>query len=500
MHRGLENKETLTAHPFIHYYCGCSDLYKISSGQAAADISNSETTHSLHKDEIESGKESDSSEENELDTPPFDLSEHDVHLVTQPLSKLYFCESCHQLRCPRCVQSEIVCYYCPNCLFEVPTASVKYEKNRCGRNCFECPLCSNTLSVVLSEKSSTQGSPETPESLYYLHCGVCRWSSKEIEMTFERPTGLAMQLQKTEDEQPDVQEFDNLKQHFERFFRANNPPSLPPSLLSIPGVSGFTKTSMLLHTQQQQQQQEVTPYKSDVVVADDKDLIEELINMTDSSEITTLEQRLKQLNTQSYRTTGLYPQRIHLRTKRSKRCKSCRHILIKPDQKAQATRFKIKFTAMLYVPIINIVNQPYLEIGKPTQVILKFTNPLEQEMEIILATSQVTKDNQAQISVLAPQFKVYPYADMLEFDEEERRRRLVSETNNSTIGIHERKLNTTSIIIEVVPQAEVKNFMFPMLVTYSYTLKSDSEDGESETLTKKKYSFWTIIGLGSVDH
>jgi len=29
------------------------------------------------------------------------------------------------------VTEEVACYYCPNCLFEVPTASVRGEKNRC---------------------------------------------------------------------------------------------------------------------------------------------------------------------------------------------------------------------------------------------------------------------------------------------------------------------------------------------------------------------------------
>lgn len=42
----------------------------------------------------------------------------------------------------------------------------------------------------------------------------------------------------------------------------------------------------------------------------------------------------------------LQPQRIHLRTKRVKRCRSCRHILIKPEQKAQSTKFKIKLVAL----------------------------------------------------------------------------------------------------------------------------------------------------------
>lgn len=47
-----------------------------------------------------------------------------------PLEYLSFCEDCHQIRCPRCVAEEIVCYYCPNCLFEVPSSNIRSEGSR----------------------------------------------------------------------------------------------------------------------------------------------------------------------------------------------------------------------------------------------------------------------------------------------------------------------------------------------------------------------------------
>jgi hypothetical protein len=47
-----------------------------------------------------------------------------------PLHTLFFCEECDAVRCNRCVSIEISGYYCPNCLFEVPGASVRAEKNR----------------------------------------------------------------------------------------------------------------------------------------------------------------------------------------------------------------------------------------------------------------------------------------------------------------------------------------------------------------------------------
>jgi hypothetical protein len=47
-----------------------------------------------------------------------------------PLHELFFCEECDAVRCNHCVSVEVSGYYCPNCLFEVPSASVRAEKNR----------------------------------------------------------------------------------------------------------------------------------------------------------------------------------------------------------------------------------------------------------------------------------------------------------------------------------------------------------------------------------
>ena len=47
-----------------------------------------------------------------------------------PLDYLLYCEDCQQIRCPRCVIEEIVTYYCPNCLFEVPSSNLRSEGNR----------------------------------------------------------------------------------------------------------------------------------------------------------------------------------------------------------------------------------------------------------------------------------------------------------------------------------------------------------------------------------
>ncbi|KAG5727917.1 hypothetical protein E4T56_gene8905 [Termitomyces sp. T112] len=47
---------------------------------------------------------------------------------------------------------------------------------------------------------------QTAETLY-------RWDSAEVGITFEKPTGLAAQLQKFEHSMPELLEFDRLKEH-----------------------------------------------------------------------------------------------------------------------------------------------------------------------------------------------------------------------------------------------------------------------------------------------
>lgn len=49
------------------------------------------------------------------------------------------------------------------------------------------------------------------------------------------------------------------------------------------------------------------------------------------------------------------PVRIPLHSKQTKRCHKCRHILVKPEQKSQSTRFKLKLMAANYLPSIDAV-------------------------------------------------------------------------------------------------------------------------------------------------
>lgn len=67
--------------------------------------------------------------------------------------------------------------------------------------------------------------------------------------------------------------------------------------------------------------------------------------------------------TNGYLNSDLKPLRTRLQAKRSKRCPECKHILIKPEQKASSIRFKIKLVASNYLPSIELYRRPPATIG-----------------------------------------------------------------------------------------------------------------------------------------
>lgn len=498
------------------------------------------------------------------------------------LHNLYFCEECDAVRCNRCVSVEVSGYYCPNCLFEVPSASVRAEKNRCARNCFSCPICRATLSVVASDPPDDgTGSPITPlnnvgEAPYFLYCNYCRWDSSEVGITFEKPTGLAAQLQKHEDSAPESLEFERLKEHFDPFLRTSSLssslhlPTLTPHLHTssataaasaalardIPGVG---KYSPLVRSRSGRDRtankDEMPEYKSRVEVGlfsqlggggDDMD-VELLRHSTTAEEIAKLEQRWGSSWATSLRTSELRPLRIPLHSKVSKRCPACRHILIKPEQKAQSVRFKIKLAAANYLPALTVAfpqtqaakrvagkaqgsgadskNLGVMIAGVTTNAFqLALTNPLYDPIQVRLSPQRVTDGRGFQVSLPLTPFSIGAFAEAWEYDDDEDMfgveddelgldggrgtRDKDSRGKTKTVGVLERRANVTVVGGEVnVHRSYRGEIKFSMLVSYTY--RSDdplpSEDGAgtpSRTLVKspevKTFSFYTVVDLGPV--
>ncbi|TKY86596.1 hypothetical protein EX895_004235 [Sporisorium graminicola] len=429
------------AAPHALYYCPCNQIH----ANTAASTSTPRSASSLA-------------------SPPPGLPAYSPasRYAFHPLDALYFCDECDQIRCNRCVTVDIASYYCPNCLFEVPGASVKGEKNRCARNCFECPCCQHTLSVVASDLNSqaapgldpTDPAASQGEPPYYLACSFCRWDSKSIGLVFEKPTGLSLQLQRSEDGAPDMHEFERLKDHFDPYLKAQTQAaitsaavgsgsssrsrSLPASTASVALASSSTASSSgrsarataarnaataalqssrlvrdlphLGHSKHLVHSGLGNSVRSGPIEADElktyralnpwqpatdgrsssagqassamgvmakrerhrRDYISRLQSAPSQpfasldDKIASLEQRWSSVSVadQPVRAAELRPTRVALKSKLSKRCPACRHIVIKPDIKAASNRFKIKLVATNFLPDIQIRladQQPYLD-------------------------------------------------------------------------------------------------------------------------------------------
>ncbi|TPX71689.1 hypothetical protein SpCBS45565_g00754 [Spizellomyces sp. 'palustris'] len=541
---GFVVEDVLIPPPYVYYQCHCHQQARIPS--------NTQTTPTGHVDETTE--------------PPRTA---DI-LSLFPISRTYYCDHCHQLRCPLCISEEIACYYCPNCLFEVPTASVKAEKNRCGRNCFECPECQNTLTVVSLVDPAVTGAADTATggttpagNTHYLSCGACRWDSLEIGLQFERPTGLATQLQPVEEGRADVREFENLRQHFEKLLKVKDNANsqfgllrsrgaggaglnLPSSLLaSIPGLASlasFGNRSAASSTTSRDARPENYVPLTELLLSDDTERVQLVrqgaknggyLRATILQAFYTELQHSYHITTEN-ESTKRQPdaeKRIQLRTKRSKRCRKCEHILVKPEQKAQSTRFKIKLMASQFIPTISIVNSPLsaLKWDTPTRIIMKFSNPLERRIAISLATTQSanTSSRQAgdsfqaesncEVTVVAPNFTVDPAKEIWEYDEEGAEQpEKDSRGAASAVGIHERDKNITSVLVHVTPRrgrgvassrsSSQEVIRFPLLVTVkqadevpvaSQVTSANVEESSGTGHNKfEPLSFWVMVGLG----
>ncbi|KAI0915844.1 hypothetical protein AcV7_007200 [Taiwanofungus camphoratus] len=478
-----------------------------------------------------------------------------------PLHNLFFCEECDAVRCNRCVLVEVSGYYCPNCLFEVPSASVRAEKNRCARNCFSCPNCRNTLTVVPSDPPDDSDSRMSPivsstlgEPPFFLYCNHCRWDSAEVGVTFEKPTGLAAQLQKFEDSAPESLEFERLKEHFEPFL----PAASSALARDIPGVGKYNPLSRSrVGREKNANKHDIPDYKARVEVGTAGGMssgggeadVEFMRHLETVAEVAALEQRWVNSWISSVHTSDLRPLRIPLQSKKSKRCPSCRHILIKPEQKAQSVRYKIKLVAANYLPAITVtlphaiaamemvkrssaLNRSVsaavadeqgatagaLLAGKTYSFHLAFTNPLYDPIQVRLKKAQVIPAQTSegdpgtsekarrppfQVNLPSAAFPIAAFAEAWEYEDDEEdmfgldddepdgdgrgRNQKDGRGKSRTVGVLEKRANVTVVSGEVILTKEARgNVKFNMLVSYTYRSDDPEPSEENEMGTPSR--------------
>uniref|UniRef100_A0AAY4E516 Dynactin subunit 4 n=1 Tax=Denticeps clupeoides TaxID=299321 RepID=A0AAY4E516_9TELE len=290
--------------------------------------------------------------------------------IRAPLSQLYFCRYCSELRSLECVSHEVDSHYCPSCLENMPSAEAKLKKNRCA-NCFDCPCCMHTLSTRATNIPAPVPDDPTKTTMkkaYYLACGFCRWTSRDVGMADKSVASGGWQ----EPENPHAQRINKLIEYYQPLAQreklerdrkklARRRPFMPPAY-SQQTVHVMEKYGLGMRIQRQrtgapitslyglsikdgedQKEISIEPAQAlDEVEPLPEDFYTQPVNLP---EVTTLRQRLLQPDFQPAGASQLHPKHKHLLIKRSLRCRKCEHNLSKPEFNPTSIKFKIQLVA-----------------------------------------------------------------------------------------------------------------------------------------------------------
>ncbi|KAJ5130503.1 uncharacterized protein N7515_006542 [Penicillium bovifimosum] len=526
--------------PYTYISCPCADTpvpdpaRKRRSRESSQKSPQKPPPERANIDEKDSTKEEYQGED-EDEEQTFDPRSPRSNFSLYPPEQLLYCEECHQIKCPRCITEEIVSWYCPSCLFETPSSMVRSDGNRCGRNCFNCPICTAPLSV---SSVDTTGNAKGP---WVLSCGYCLWTSLDIGIKFDKYTNVRSQLQKMTDSTPPPA-FDRSRQASRTFGDLKHPlssfasvdeqsnarereeasapqedPAAPPMGadarfaalknfyrtqisetsnspsdhlssefgFSSPGalnrlMSLYTSSARLsgLYGGSKKPKSKPPVMREALTASEGLQLAQETseaetISRLHSPEcgwdgVASIEQRATQSPDARF-TSDLLPLPVLLRTKRAKRCKSCKHILVKPESKPQSTRFRIRLIALSYIPLptlrpLALSSSSALPAASPTpdlnalpplrpiHVLLTLKNHMFDPVRITLATPPVTPGD------VATKFEIGANSDVWDEALQGTSTPLSSESRSAALrGVPEagkvwdKGRNWTTVVLEVVP-------------------------------------------------
>ena len=366
----------------------------------------------------------------------------------------------------------------------------------------------------LLKPSDAAGGSET----YILQCQYCDWSSLEIGVQFSRAMKITEQLAKqrkaatsinTDKEPSDkkVLNHDDAFANLATFYRdqlsesgdplnpySNTPYSSPANLARIMNLYGGLPYNALKKSREKPQpMREAREHSEGLVTITAEDTEHEIIDKIQSlgwDDTTTSNQRLSApVNNEARFADQLWPAATPLRTRRGKRCKSCRHILARTEPKVSNLKYKIRLLALNHIPRLSIrplhptTSQAnpafYLRSDMPTQellqphqtkqYILTIWNPIFENVRITLATPATTPGKVAsRVTILCPSFTVGPAGEVWDealsasaqsASDGGRRAAMASLTGSSESSdrqpeagkIWEKTRNSTSVIVEIIP-------------------------------------------------
>uniref|UniRef100_A0A671S7E7 Dynactin subunit 4 n=1 Tax=Sinocyclocheilus anshuiensis TaxID=1608454 RepID=A0A671S7E7_9TELE len=379
-----------------------------------------------------------------------------------PLSQLYFCRYCIELRSLECVSHEVDSHFCPSCLENMPSAEAKLKKNRLClmHTCvtqFTC-MRNNSRNINLHAHCSKHC------SFYILASGG--WQEPENPHT-QRINKLIEYYQQLAHRE---------KLERDRKKLARRRPFMPQAFSEKYGLgtrlqrqrSGAPTSALYgLSLKEGEDQKEITvePAQAlDEVEPLPEDYYTRPVNLP---EVTTLRQRLLQPDFQPAGASQLHPRHKHLLMKRSLRCKKCEHNLSKPEFNPTSIKLKIQLVAVSYIPEVRIMSIPNLRHMKESQVLLTLTNPVESITHVSLYTCEEADpdDINSTAKVLVPSKELVLAGKDAAAEYDELAEPQGFQDDPDVVAF--RKSNKIGFFIKVIPQREEGN------VTVAFKLRHD---------------------------
>ncbi|KAG5459311.1 MAG: hypothetical protein BJ554DRAFT_297 [Olpidium bornovanus] len=283
-------------------------------------------------------------------------------------------------------------------------------------------FCEDSMQVV-SDELPTGAQPAlitVAQGPYYLACPCCRWHSKEIGLEFEKPNWLSSVVQKLEESKPDFVEFEKLSQHYSAHLKSLAPlTKAPPHYVSsFAGSPSSRHVSPYLQQYYQRtalgKQQPDLPRYEPVTTTGTEDVDEELLSEI-MSEIDVTKGASIVLLLPFPHLLGFRIKMVALYATRA------------PDFIVPTAAFSNCPTHFLcyrdYVPTVTLSGLPEtIAPGNPFTVVLTFTNPLYQSINVRLSLPSVASpgtvsEGKDDVTLVAPEFSVAPYSDVWVYEQ-----------------------------------------------------------------------------------
>ncbi|KPJ19264.1 Dynactin subunit 4 [Papilio machaon] len=330
----------------------------------------------------------------------------------KPITSLYFCRHCLQIRCGFCICHEVDSHYCANCLENMPSSEARLKKNRCS-SCFDCPSCFHTLSTraTLAQPRQTpeQGSGDSKvenkqaKKMYYLSCFNCRWTSRDVGIP-DQPVASGGWPERVN---PNATRINQLLDYYKAIAQQEKQEKLDRerkkfairgkyiTLTDKTGLTGAMARNIAGLPSSESTMSAIANFVPSEASADVEELSEDFYTKElNLNQITSMPQRLAAPEWQPSSVSRLYPIAKLLSVKRSQRCRACDHNLTKPEYNPGSIKFKIELLAFYHVPEVKIISYEPMKPGCTSALLLKLTNPTGHEMQVRLLQPEEVPDTE----------------------------------------------------------------------------------------------------------